>query len=158
MEALLGALEASPPGAWMRAAGVWSYALTNLGHILGVATLFGSVLMLDLRLMGLWREVPLRQVETLTVPLSLSGFALAAATGALMLSVNATEYAGNPFLAIKFGAIALALLNALLATRLPAWRRRHEPQAAVRPLRILGAVSLACWLAAAASGRMLGYW
>jgi hypothetical protein len=158
LEAVLRALEASPPGVWMRGAGVWSYAIANLGHILGIATLFGSVLALDLRLMGLWRGVPLRQVETIAVPLSISGFALAAISGTAMLSANATEYAGNPFLLIKFSAIGLALLHVLLATRLPAWRHRYHGDGGNRPLRIIGAVSLACWLVAISSGRMLGYW
>lgn len=155
---MLRALEASPPGVWMRGAGVWSYAIANLGHILGIATLFGSVLALDLRLLGLWRGVPLRQVEAIALPLSVSGFALAAISGAAMLSANATEYAGNPFLVIKFSAIGLALLNALLALRLPAWQRRHHADVGTAPLRIIGAVSLACWLVAISSGRMLGYW
>lgn len=158
MESVLHALEASPPGAWMRGAGVWSYAIANLGHILGIATLFGSVLVLDLRLMGLWRPVPLRQVEAIAVPLSIAGFALALASGVAMISANATEYTGNPFLAIKFTAIGLALLNALLALRLPAWQQRHQADVGTAPLRIIGAVSLACWLVAISSGRMLGYW
>jgi hypothetical protein len=158
VEALLRALEASPPGAWMRGAGVWTYAIANLTHILGIATLFGAVLALDLRLMGLWRGVPLRHVETVAVPLSVAGFAIAATSGAAMLAVNATEYAGNPFLAVKFGAIALAVLNVLLATRLRCWHRRHLADSEPRPLRIIGALSLACWLIAISSGRMLGYW
>jgi len=52
----------------------------------------------------------------------------------------------------------LALLNALLATRLSAWRRRHEPGAQFGVLRLAGGVSLACWLTAISCGRMLGYW
>ena len=52
MRELLTWLEASGLGHAMRGAGVWTYGITNLIHILGVATLFGSVLMLDLRLLG----------------------------------------------------------------------------------------------------------
>lgn len=158
MDALLAAVEASPPGAWMRGAGVWTYALANLAHILGVATLFGAALVLDLRLLGLWRTVPLRQVEAIAVPLSVCGFGLAALAGAAMLSANATDYAGNPFLVLKFAAIGLALLNALLATRLPSWRMRHQAPQYAWPLRLIGGVSLAGWVAALASGRMIGYW
>lgn len=146
MEALLAAVEASPPGQWMRGAGVWSYAIANVAHILGIATLFGSVLALDLRMLGAWPSLPLRQVEAIAVPLSIAGFVLAAATGVLMLTVNATEYLDNPFLLIKFSAIGLALLNALLGRRLRV------------PLRVIGAISLVCWLTAISAGRMLGYW
>ena len=159
MEALLAGLQASPPGQWMRGAGVWSYAVTNLVHILGIATLFGSVLLLDLRLLGAWRRAPLRAVETPAIPLAITGFALAACSGVLMLSTNATEYHGNPFLLIKFAAILLALLNALIAIRLPAWRRRHEDREADRrTLALVGGVSLVLWLTALTCGRMIGYW
>ena len=52
MRELLTWLEGSGLGYAMRSAGVWSYGVANLIHILGVATLFGSVLVLDLRLLG----------------------------------------------------------------------------------------------------------
>ena len=59
MDALLVWLEGSPLGELMRSSGVWTYGVLNLVHILSVATLFGSVLVLDLRLLGAWRQVPL---------------------------------------------------------------------------------------------------
>jgi hypothetical protein len=161
LEGLLIWLEGSSLGQLMRGAGVWSYGIVNLVHILSVATLFGSVLVLDLRLVGLWRQVPLAALETPTVPLVLLGFALAASSGVCLITTNATEYLGNPFVLIKFGAIALGLLNAAVVQLLPAWQARH---AAVVPprtrlqLALVGATSLACWIAAAAAGRMIGYW
>ena len=159
MEALLAGLEDSTLGNLMRDAGVWSYGLVNLAHILGVATLFGSVLTLDLRLLGVWRRVPLQQIEVPTLPLAIAGFCLAGPSGLAMLSTNATEYAGNPFLVMKFGALAVALLNVAIAARLPAWRQRHagHPQQR-RTLGLIGAISLGSWLAVVAAGRMIGYW
>ena len=55
--ALLAWLESSALGHAMRESGVWTYGLVNLTHILGVSSLFGSVLVLDLRLLELWRGV-----------------------------------------------------------------------------------------------------
>ena len=57
-------LEGSALGQLMRTAGVWSYGVVNLVHILGLSTLFGSVLVLDLRLLGAWRRVPLTALES----------------------------------------------------------------------------------------------
>ena len=45
-------LEGSTLGHLMRDTGVWTYAVVNLTHILGVASLFGAILVLDLRMLG----------------------------------------------------------------------------------------------------------
>jgi hypothetical protein len=161
LEALLVWLEGTALGQLMRTSGVWTYGLVNLVHILGIATLFGSVLALDLRLLGAWRRVPLAAIETPAVTLAACGFTLAALSGVSMITTNATEYIGNPFLPIKLTAIGLGLLNVVAVQFLPAWRARAaEPLGTGQraQLRFVGGTSLACWTAAVAAGRMLGYW
>ena len=158
---LLAWLEGSALGHAMRGAGVWSYGLVNLIHIAGISALFGSLLLLDLRLLGLWRGVPVASIATPAVPVARIGFGIAAASGICLIVTNATEYAGNPFLLLKFPAIALGLLNVAVLERLPAWRTRHActpTPAESRQLAISAAVSLVCWSVAIASGRMIGYW
>jgi hypothetical protein len=147
----------------VRSSGVWAYGVLNLTHILGVATLFGSMLVLDLRLLGLWRGLTVAALARPTVPLAALGFGVAALSGTCMLSTNATEYAGNPFIYIKFPAIALGLLNVLAVTRLSAWKKARSadddlPLRARRQLAAAGGFSLACWLTAISAGRMIGYW
>ena len=154
-------LEASALGVLMRESGVWTYGIVNLGHILGISSLFGSVLILDLHLLGLWRRVPLAALSRATVPVAQGGFALAAVSGIGMLSANATEYIDNPFLAVKFPAIGFGLINVWVLSRLPAWRSREQREPSVREhrhLAIAGGVSLCCWLTAIGAGRMIGYW
>jgi hypothetical protein len=154
-------LEGSMLGHAMRNSGVWSYGVVNLGHILGVATLFGAVLVLDLRLLGLWRTVPLPSIAGPTVPVATTGFVIAALTGVALLATKATEYAGNPFLLIKFPAIAVALANVAVVSSRPAWKsmgRREPTPGERRTLAVAGAVSLAAWLTAIGAGRMIGYW
>lgn len=141
--------------------GVWTYGVLNLFHVFGIATLFGSIVVLDLRLLGLWRIIPLRMVATPTLPLAAAGLSVAIVSGVCMIATNAIDYIDNPFLLIKFPAIGLALLNAAALSRVPAWRERHvrEPSALEHSqLAIAGGTSLACWLAAVGAGRMLGYW
>ena len=53
--------------------GVWSYGVFNLGHILGISLLFGSIVVLDLRLLGLWRGIGLSTIATPVVPLAALG-------------------------------------------------------------------------------------
>lgn len=145
----------------MRESGVWTYGLVNLGHILGIAMLFGAVLVLDLRLLGLWRSVPLQALSRPAVSLAGVGFCLAALSGIAMFATKAVDYVGNPFLFIKFPAIALALGNVLLQHRSSAWRahcrRELEPQER-RRLAMGGALSLIFWLTAITAGRMIAYW
>ncbi|HWA21210.1 MAG TPA: hypothetical protein VG735_02320 [Caulobacterales bacterium] len=154
-------LHGSPLGEAMRSSGVWTYGVVNLIHILGVASLFGAMLILDLRLLGAWKTISIAQLSAVTTPIAVTGFCVAAAAGICMISTNATDYAGNPFLLIKFPAIALALANAAIASRQTAWRQRHTrafSPSEERTFAWLGGISLACWLTAIAAGRMIGYW
>jgi hypothetical protein len=145
----------------MRESGVWIYGLVNLSHILGVAMLFGAVLVLDLRLVGLWRSVPLAALSRPAVTLAAIGFCLALPSGMAMFATKAVDYVNNPFLFIKFPAIALALGNVLWLHRSPAWRahgRRELEPAEQRRLAIGGGLSLVFWLTAITAGRMIAYW
>ena len=154
-------LEGSLLGQFTRSLGVWSYGTINLVHIIGIALLFGSILLLDLRLLGAWRKVPLVALSGPTTFMARIGFALAVCSGIPMLSVNATDYIGNPFLLVKFPAIALALVNVWLVHRSQAWRAHRVRDLMPRERRrlaIAAGLSLTFWLTAITGGRMLGYW
>src|ERR1044071_1162341 len=161
MRDLLTWIEATGLGHLMRESGPWTYALVNSAHILGVATLFGSVLTLDLRLLGLWTRVRLADVSSVVTPIGMTGFALAATTGAAMLATKATAYVDNPFLLVKFPAIALGLVNVGVLNLTPAWRERavrELTRTERRQLAVFGGVSLASWLTAITCGRMIAFW
>lgn len=161
MYGFLSWMESSALGHFMRESGPWTYALVNLAHILGIAALFGAVLILDLRLLGLWRRVPLAAVTSVAAPVAAFGFAIAATAGIGLISANATEYSGNPFLLVKFPAIALGLINAIAVRRTRAWREhvhRDLSSAERRQLAVMGTISLCSWLTAITAGRMIGYW
>jgi formate-dependent nitrite reductase membrane component NrfD len=159
---LLGWLEASALGEAVRGAGVWSYGVINAAHILGVATLFGAILVLDLRLIGFGRHRNVSDIAGATVPVAATGLALAVITGVCLLATNGSEYSGNPFLPIKFAAIGVGALNLAVLHRLRGWRAVRDGQpvdaSAAAALRAGGAVSLASWITAVVAGRMLGYW
>lgn len=154
-------LEHSALGHAMRESGVWTYGLVNLGHILGIASLFGSVVVLDLRLLGFWRKAPLAAITIPTSRVAGIGFGLAVATGICLLATKATEYVGNPFLYIKFPAIGLGLANVAVLQSSRAWKE-HRIRELSAPeqsrLALFGGISLACWLTAITCGRMIGYW
>jgi hypothetical protein len=155
-------LEASALAQSLRGLGIWTYGLLNLAHILGISTLFGAVVVLDLKLIGLWRSIPAVSLIRPTIPLAATGFVLAALSGIMMLSFNTTEYHGNPFLYTKFPVIALGLVNVAIVQRLAAWRRAASGAPTEQGDRItlatVGALSLLIWTIVIACGRMIGYW
>ena len=146
----------------MRESGVWTYGVVNLAHILGIAMLFGAILVLDLRLLGVWRSLPLAMLSRPTVTLAACGFVLAAATGIPMFATKATDYADNTFLFLKFALVGLALLNVLALHRSPAWRAQAAGQALSvaqeRRLALAAGCSLVLWFCAITCGRLAGYW
>lgn len=139
----LAALEAWGPVAALRASRV-AYPVVNALHITGIALLFGAILPLDLRLMGLWRGVALADLSRVLVPVAAAGFGLAVATGAMLFAVSARDYAGNPAFLAKLALVALGAANAL-ALRRTGWKM------------IGGAVSALVWLAAIGAGRAIAF-
>lgn len=155
-------LEGSALAGFLRGLGIWTYGLINLAHIIGIGSLFGAVLLLDLKLIGLWPSIPAPSLIRPTVPLAGFGFVLAVVSGIMMLSFNATEYHGNPFFYIKLPVIVLGLVNVVIINRLAAWQRAAAglPSAPgdKRILAVFGGLSLVIWLTVISCGRMIGYW
>ena len=161
MHDALAWLESSALGTFMRGSGPWTYPVVDLVHVLGLATLFGAVLILDLRLLGVSRSVPLRPITTAAGPVAMAGFTVAAASGVCLLAANALEYERDPFLLVKSSAIGLGLVNAVALRRTGAWRA--HPTRDLSGLR--GAAAGANgWRVArqladgGRGGRMIGYW
>jgi len=95
------------------------------------------------------------------VPVATTGFIIAAISGVCLLATKATEYAGNPFLYIKFPAIGLGILNVAALSSLSAWKQHRIRELSSREqskLAVFGGISLFCWLTAITAGRMIGYW
>jgi hypothetical protein len=161
MRDALAWLESSALGTFMRDSGPWTYPVVNVIHVLGVATLFGAVLILDLRLLGVGRRAPLAAITAIAAPVAMAGFALAAASGVCLLAANALEYQGNPVLLVKFSAIGLGLANAVALRCTAAWRAhttRDLSRSEARRLALMGGLSLVSWLTAVCAGRIIGYW
>lgn len=153
MDALLAALEQSAPASYLRTAR-WGYAAVNAGHIFGIALLVGGILPLDLRLLGLWPGIERRALARVLVPVAATGFLIAVATGLMLFSVRAQEYASLTVLQVKLAIIAMGLLAALMAhVRYGLWLDRAPSGSLVH----VGAVSLLAWISALACGRLIAF-
>lgn len=146
MEALLGSLEQLALIKALKTS-FFAYPIVNALHILAIGALVTSVVLMDLRVIGVIQSLDEQPFVRLLRRVALWAFALAVLTGALMFAVRATEYAGMPLFWIKMGLIALAGVNfvAFSLLRRPAGKR------------VLACVSILLWPTVLLAGRFLGF-
>lgn len=148
--ASLAAVEAWPLSEAIRRS-VWAYPALETIHIAAFSTVFGALVLLELRVFGAAPSLPLPPLARLAVPVALGAFALAALAGALMLISNATEIVTNRAFQVKVGLILIAGCNAWWFHRRGSIAR-HDGVAKVQSL-----LSLVLWLAVIACGRLIAY-
>lgn len=153
MEELLTRLETFSLAQFLRTAR-WTYAAINAGHVLGIALLVGSILPLDLKLLGLWPKVAREALVRVLVPVAIFGLVLAVTMGALLFSVRATEYAALGVFQLK---LALVATGATAAITLHARHGFLLERASPSTLRAHGLLSMFCWLGALACGRLIAF-
>lgn len=151
-------VEATGLGRFMREA-LWAYPVVESVHIVGLALLFGSIAVVDLRLLGAGRRIPAAALVGYAVPWSLLGFVIAACSGLMMFTAHASEFLSQPVFLLKMTLILLAGVNAALLRvgvlqRASAWSADAVPPARVR---IAAALSLVLWIGVIACGRLLAY-
>jgi hypothetical protein len=108
-----GALEASGLGQAMRQ-WLWLYPSVEIVHIVGIGLLFGSIVVFDLRLLGLARDIPVKRLARHVLPWSAGSFLLIVLSGLLMFTAHATEFIDSEVFVIKMLLIMAAGLNAAL--------------------------------------------
>ncbi len=133
------------------------YLLVNATHIMGIGILFGSVLALDLRLIGFGRSLPLAPAALYLSRLAAAGLALAILTGLCLFSVRPLEYAGNVAFLSKLFLVVVGVLNVLLVHRYGGWRQVDAGAEPTIALRLSAAFSLVIWTAAIIAGRWIGF-
>ena len=144
------ALEATPLATALRGS-VWVYPLVNAAHILGVALLVGSIVPLDLRLLGVWRSVPLTPLWGVLTRTAGAGLILAMIFGALLFITRASEYTASNLFISKMAVFALGAANALALRVLPQTQVSEITSTKGKPsarLRLAGGISLVTWLTA----------
>jgi uncharacterized protein DUF6644 len=158
MATSLHSIEASGVGRWMREA-LWAYPAVETMHIVGLALLFGSIVIVDLRLLGLGRNVSAAAVTRNVLPWTVTGFFTAAATGSLMFTAHAAEFVALPIFLIKMGLIVFGGVNAALL-RIGALNNTGQWDVDLLPplrVRVAAGVSLFTWICVIACGRLLAY-
>ena len=136
----------------------WLWPLCESLHFVGLCMLIGGAGFLDLRLLGLFRGVSLRDVKAL-MPWAIGGFAINATTGALFLIMQPHLYLTSAVWWAKVAFLGIAGANALFfETRLAVPALAMHPDADTSTsMKVIGAVSLLSWFAVMYCGRMLPY-
>lgn len=133
------------------------YIFANAGHILSLAMLVGASVMLDLRLLGRLKSLPLAESAELFSRIAAVALACAVLTGALLFSVRPVEYAGNTAFLIKLLLVGLGTANAVFVHLSRDWAEMIVEQQASLRLKLGAVISLTTWLSAVLAGRWIGF-
>jgi hypothetical protein len=152
---LAQALQASPLGHAARRSPSF-YPAANVVHLAGMTLLVGSALLMDARILGLARSLPLTPLVRLLSWTAAAGLVLIIPSGIVLFSADASSLISSPIFRLKLSAIALALLGAGLFRLIYGDLQAH-PAGAPAPAKALAAASMTLWPAAGVMGRLIGY-
>src|SRR5580700_11761240 len=119
---------------WLEASGLatrirdslFLFPLLESTHVFGLALVFGTIAIIDLRLLGIAStERPFTRMWSDILKWTWAAFALTALTGALMFITNATVYYHNFYFRTKMLLLALTGVN-MLIFELTAGRTIHS--------------------------------
>jgi len=138
---------------------LWLYPLVEIFHIVGFVLLVGSIAVLDLRLLGLSKTLPVRALAAHVLPWSTGALLLIVPSGLLMFITHAGDFVSNPAFITKMALLMAAGLNAALFHAgvfrgAASWDANAAVPAAAK---IHAALSLLLWIAILACGRLLAY-
>jgi hypothetical protein len=156
LDHFLKSLQDSQFANWVQAS-AFPYVITL--HSVGLATLAGLLIVMDLRVLGVARGLPLPAFRPLMKVVWL-GFLTNAISGAMLFSIDAKkDYYSNLFrLKISIIAIGLllgAIINSTVLNKADNFTA-NDAQIPVRA-KLLASLSLIAWLGAIVTGRLLAY-
>lgn len=137
----------------------WMFPTLEALHFIGLILLLGSLIVVDLRLMGVGEEAPLDAVIRF-IPWSMVGFVINLVTGVLFFASDPKTYYFNTAFRLKMLAVVLAGLNLIWFKRsvhlliLAGANGRVElPSSAA----VIGGASLLLWISVIVFGRLIPY-
>jgi hypothetical protein len=154
----LSSLEHSAFGTWVREAPtIWAYATILFLHTVGLGFVVGVNVTIDLRILGVARQIPLAPMRKL-FPWMWAGFIVNALSGIALLIADATTKLANPVFLVKMAFITLGVVNM-------AWSKRKlfddpatlEQVPATSQAKRVAIVSLILWIGATTAGRLMEY-
>jgi len=149
-------LQTTPPALFV-AETLWAYPLFETLHTIGMTLLVGALGLVNLRVLGFKRELPV--VGTLDfLPLAWLGFTLNLISGLALFSSDAVYFWSSITFRVKLTLILLGGINAFLLGQSVFREARAGYAVAAGPgVRLVAASSLLFWFGAIAAGRLIAY-
>ena len=138
---------------------LWLYPAVEIVHISGFVILVGSVVMFDLRVLGISKQIPVRALARHLLPWSVAELAIIVPTGLMMFAAHAEDFITNRAFQVKMGLLLAAGINAAMFHTGPYQSvAKWDTQAAAPVLaRASVLLSIAIWFGIIACGRLLAY-
>ena len=138
---------------------LWLYPIVEIAHISGFAILVGSVVMFDLRVLGVAKQIPMRALSRFLLPWSWAALLLVIPSGMMMFSAHAADFLGNPAFKLKMALLVAALLNTAFFHTGPYQGVANWDRDATAPVaaRLSAALSIVIWFSVISCGRLLAY-
>ncbi|MHC8286001.1 DUF6644 family protein [Pseudomonas sp. XS1P51] len=157
-ESWLDWLDGSQLGATMRG-DLWLYPLVEVVHIIGFSVLVGSVVMFDLRVLGLSKSIEVTALARHLLTWSIAALLLIVPAGLMMFTAHPHDFASNNIFILKLCLIATAGLNAVIFhvgvyRSVTQW---NTGAAAPGIAKIQALLSIALWFSVVLCGRLLAY-
>jgi len=154
----LGWIEQSALATAMRQE-LWLYPSIEILHIFGFVTLVGSIAMLDLRLLGLSRQISVRALAGHLLPWTFGALIVIVPTGLMMFVAHASDFISNTAFVLKLSLIFSAGLNAAVFHMGPYRTVGQWDTAIATPAaaKFHAMVSLLIWMGVISCGRLLAY-
>ncbi len=138
----------------------WWFPLIESLHVVSITFMFGAILMVDLRVLGLAaKHYPIRILSSELVPWSAAALVVASVTGVAMFITRASAHAANPAFQIKMLLMVLAGIN-VAVFHLAVFRRGTDwasEEFVPVVARLLAASSIAIWIGVMLAGRWIGH-
>ena len=138
---------------------LWLYPSVEIVHIVGFAILVGSIVMFDLRVLGLSKSISVRALSRHLLPWSLGALLLIVPSGFAMFSAHAGDFLNNRAFQVKMALLLTAGLNAAYFRTGPYAKVSEWDVGVVAPwsAKVCVAASIGIWISVIACGRLLAY-
>ena len=149
-------LETSAFSTWVREAPtIWAFSTILTLHTFGMGVLVGAAALLDLRLLGIGRTMPLAPLQSL-FRIMWTGFWLNLVTGTILFAADATSRGTQWLFFVKMIFVVVGVATMILIRR-QVYGGRTEPTVVPASVRGLAMLSLGAWILAITAGRLLAY-
>ena len=156
---IVQSIQASAPAEWMRTS-VKAMPIVEALHVLAAATVFGTIFIVDLRLLGLPNtRRSFTRVSHEMLRLTWLAFIVAVIAGLLMFAANANTYYVNTafrlkMLALLGAGINMAIFQGITYRAVNTWDQNVPTPLAAR---IAGGLSILLWVTVICLARWIGF-